>query len=262
MNEEKKTNETKKSAKTKTVAKTSPNKKGTKKTSSKPKTTAKKSSVKKEPSVKIEKKPTIQKTIMSNEPSKTENKVQEEQKINIKKETSKDISQPNLLSFLTILLMAILVTISIVTLFMKAKESTYSQMWENKSYLVEKELGPEITCDELANAILGEQAFIFATSYNGEEEFELEKSLAKIIKTNALKDFYIYPLEDSCGPISSSDSLAARNLKLSEGLSKTPAILYYRNGQLQEILMREDNKMLEAADFQHLLDIYEITSEK
>ncbi len=212
----------------------------TKKTTSKKATTTKKAPVKKVEVVKEE--PVVEKM-------ETEKKPVEE------------LYTPNMsvMAIVTVLLAAILVVIYMVTLFMKAQEVTYSEAWKDKSYLVEKELAPKISCDELANATLGNESFIFVLSYS-EEAFELEKDMAKLIKEYHLQDdFYVYTLDDNCGPISEPESIVGQNLKLTKGLNKIPAILFYRNGSLEEVVEREDEKMIEIGDFQKLLDIYEIS---
>ena len=42
-----------------------------------------------------------------------------------------------------------------------------------------------------------------------------------------------------------------------KNITKLPTILYYESGQLQEVVKRVDNHVINAGDFQKLLDIYE-----
>lgn len=158
---------------------------------------------------------------------------------------------------------AVLVLITLLTIYLQrdlAAEKVEKQDY-SVSYLETKGVGHVITCDDIANAITGDQSFIFVTSLNNEEEFKLEKQIAKIVKDNNLSDeFYIYIAgSDNCGSPSSASSVTGARLLLTSDLNSIPVILYYRNGKLTYIAQREDQSMLNAGDFSKLLDIYGIT---
>ncbi len=246
----------KKTTSKKTSTKTSTAKKnGVKKTTTR-KTTTKKPASKK-PVAKVEKKVVEEKIIEEKESFQEPIEMNEEPK----KEAKVVWNEKSHLKAIIMAVVAFLVlAVGVIVAFIQAEESgaSYSDKWKDKSYLVEKEYAASVTCDGIPNAILGDQAFILVTSFN-EEEFHLEKDLARLIRENHIEDFYVYPLVDNCGPISNASSVAGRNLLLTKGLEHTPAILYYRNGKLEEVVEREDEKMLEVGDFQKLLDIYEIT---
>jgi len=154
------------------------------------------------------------------------------------------------LRIISIILATILIIVAGVKLFFSMKETKYSDEWLNKSYLVEKGITEKVTCNELSQKITGDHKFIFITNYS-EEEFELEKDLSKILKEYHLEDkFYVYQVDESCR------ASALNSLQVTE-FSKVPTIYYYRNGLLNYKVEREDSKMMEAADFVQLLDIYE-----
>ncbi len=154
-------------------------------------------------------------------------------------------------SIVCVLLAAILLTISYFKFFKEMDFTTYSDDWKGKSYLVSKNVVHQISLGEILNVVNKEDAFIFVTNMDGEEEFKLEKDLKKIVSDYHLTSrFFVYPIN------SSNETKAYENLQVTKNI-KIPTILYYRNGVLEEIVEREDNKMMEAADFVHLLDIYE-----
>lgn len=128
------------------------------------------------------------------------------------------------------------------------KNNVYSE-----SYLVNKGDSLKVSCDELDKAIMGEKSFIYVTNLGTKEEYKLEKKLDKIIKDYKLQDnFYLYELNDNCR------STALSSLQLTSNFKKVPMILFYRDGVLQEQIVRDDNEMLSDADLVKTLDIYEI----
>ena len=256
----KKTTSKKTSTKTSTTNKTSVKKTTTKKTVTK-KPVAKKTVAPKQ-SVKIEKENLEEKMIEEKVSFPEELK---ETKVTLHEEPKKVTKtvwneKSHLKTIIMVVVSFLVLAIGVVVAFIQAEESgaSYSDKWKDKSYLVEKEYAASLTCSQIPNAILGSQAFVLVTSFS-EEEFHLEKDLARLIRENHIEDFYVYPLVDNCGPISNPSSVAGQNLLLTEGLEHVPAILYYRDGKLEEVVEREDEKMLEVGDFQKLLDIYEIT---
>ncbi len=229
-----------------------------KKTSGTKKTTASKrtSTVKKNTSSKVnhDKEVVAEKII--------ETKVETAPKVD--KKSEKEETTIFVLRVVSIILAAILVVVAGVKMFIQVRENNYSSYWENKSYLVENKLAKQISCEDISNVIQQGNKFVLVTYFGNadmseeetkiiEEEFELEKSLAKLIKQNKLEqDFYVYPLIDNCRPI------ALQNLQVSD-LDNAPIILYYRDGKLEYKVEREDELMIHESDFVKLLDIYEIT---
>lgn len=96
-------------------------------------------------------------------------------------------------------------------------------------------------------------------NYRGyEETYNLEKELWKIIKDYHIdSNFYYVDLTDENGTIN-CDMTCVINTGLNHTKFKNvPAIAYYERGSLVDIAQREDQKVLEAADFVKLLDMYE-----
>jgi len=173
------------------------------------------------------------------------------------KASEKVLPNPQPVNYMTVITM--LLAIVLIGIVLAKNLSNYEVADYTQSYLVRNNVVEKISCDDIPNAILGEQSFVFITSLNQEEEYKLEKKLASIIKSNHLQDdFYVYILDDQCGSVSDVTSEVSQKLLLTKSLEKVPSILYYRNGQLMDIVQREDEAMLNDGDFVKLLDIYEI----
>lgn len=227
----------------------------------KKKVSANKNTVKKEVKKEVVKKEEVVKS-----PEVVETKVVEEVKkepvveqISVKKEAKEDVPVNSYVSIISIVVMAFLLLVLFASMYSEELFNKYSSSWDGKSYLVSKSNVHQIKCDEISSAVTGEHSFILVTNAIGEEEFNLEKKLAKVINDYNIKnDFYVYVLNDNCGPIESGSSIASVNLQLTNGLGKVPAILYYRNGHYMDKVVREDKKMINDGDFVHLLDMYEV----
>ena len=180
----------------------------------------------------------------------------------IKKETKKQPkAEPNLLGPSRYIGIAIaLLSVILIALTLAIKFGSTQNIDYSKSYLVDKKIATEIKCNDLSNAITGEESFIFVTTLNDENEYKLEKDLKKVIGENRLNDkFYVYVDDPSCGSLSDITTNASINLKLQEKITQVPTILYYKDGSLVDYVERVDKNMIEAADFVQLLDIYELT---
>ncbi len=162
-------------------------------------------------------------------------------------------------SIVAAVVMAFLLLMLFVSMYSDSLFNKYSSGWDGKSFLVEKSHVHQIKCDEIPNAITGAESFIYVTDAKGEDEFNLEKKLAKLINERNIKNnFYVYVLNDNCGPINVGNSVASVNLQLEHGLDRVPTILYYRNGVYMDKATRSDKQMINDGDFAQLLDMYEI----
>ena len=186
-------------------------------------------------------------------PKKVETKNVEPKKVEKKEEVKEVIKTEPKLDYKMVLIVILALLILVIGL------AKIGGVFENKdfsnSYLLKnKVITNELKKENISSTLLNNEVFIFVTSLNNEEEYNLEKNLKKVIKDNDLKDnFYIYIKDE--------------NDKLSElfGIddsTKTPTVLYYKNGSLVDKVEREDEKMIEAADFAKLLDIYELSKEE
>lgn len=259
--------ETKKNPKSTNEKKTQPKKNGqTKKSAA---TTNKKATTKKTTSSKKNSKTTAVKPKKSVPPKRSEDVKavkKEELKKSVEPEKVIDESirtdmKKDQIIFALEVIATILATIIVVLVAVKTfKQIDFikeDQMYKNnlysESYLVNKGDSLKVSCDELDKAIMGEKSFIYVTNLGTKEEYELEKKLDKIIKDYKLQDnFYLYELNDNCR------STALSSLQLTSDFWKVPMILFYRDGVLQEQIVRDDNEMLSDADLVKTLDIYEI----
>ena len=195
---------------------------------------------------------TVKKTTTTKkvEPKKEEPIIKEEKVI----KEEKKINEPKLdyKMILIIVLALLIMVIGIAKIGGVFENKDYS-----KSYLLKTT--KEIKKEDISNTLLNKEVFIFITKLNqdeeyNEKEYNLEKDLKKVIKDNNIKDnFYVY-LED--------ENTNLRELFGIEEDTKTPTILYFKNGSLIDTVEREDENMMEAADFVKLLDIYELSKEE
>lgn len=239
----KKTTTKKVTTKKETPKKTTSSKKNSKTTEVKPKKSV---SPKKSEEVKAVKKEELKKSV---EPEKVIDE-------SIRTDMKKDQIIFALEVIATILATIIVLLVAVKTFrqmdFIK-EDRMYKNNLYSESYLVNKGDSLKVSCDELDKAIMGEKSFIYVTNLGTKEEYKLEKKLDKIIKDYKLQDnFYLYELNDNCR------STALNSLQLTSDFKKVPMILFYRDGVLQEQIVRDDNEMLSDADLVKTLDIYEI----
>lgn len=177
-----------------------------------------------------------------------------------KEETVQNPRVITTLQIVAIVLMVILVIVATAKIFYEYQESSFERNGYQESYLIKKKNVSTTQCGEIANAINRDQAFIYIPNLGTEEEFELEKKLADVISDYHLEDdFYVLSGEPhNCGEISDVTSEFSSELQLTSGITKTPVILFYRNGELAEVIEREDEAMLTDGDLVKVLDIYEI----
>ena len=179
---------------------------------------------------------------------KTEEKV-------IKEETKNNETKMDYKIILIIVLALLIAVIGIAKISGVFENKDFS-----KSYLLKNKVTTnELKKEDISNVLLDKEVFIFITSLNkdeeyNEKEYNLEKNLKKVIKDNNIKDnFYIYFIDSST------------NLKELFGIdenTKVPTILYYKYGNLVDQIKREDEQMMEAADFAKILDMYELSKEE
>lgn len=253
----KKSGQTKKSTAT-TTKKTTTKKVTTKKTTPKKTTSSKKNSKTTEAKPKKSVLPKAREEVKAVKKEELKKSVEPEKVIDesIRTDMKKDQIIFALEVIATILATIIVLLVAVKTFkqidFIK-EDRMYKNNFYSESYLVNKGDSLKVSCDELDKAIMGEKSFIYVTNLGTKEEYKLEKKLDKIIKDYKLQDnFYLYELNDNCR------STALSSLQLTSDFQKVPMILFYRDGVLQEQIVRDDNEMLSDADLVKTLDIYEI----
>lgn len=96
-------------------------------------------------------------------------------------------------------------------------------------------------------------------NYRGEEaNYTLEKDLYRIMKDYRLENSFYYIDLSNTEDAVNCDVTCAINQELGTNLVlNTPAIVYLKDKQVIDVAQREDKKVLEAADFVKVLDMYE-----
>ena len=109
------------------------------------------------------------------------------------------------------------------------------------------------------NQVLSEspiEYFVLINYTNNEATYNLEYGIKQIIDDYKLNDvFYYYNATDL---MKEENYLNKLNEAFKTDLIKTvPIILYFREGKIVDIVKRNDNNVINAGDFQKLLDIYD-----
>lgn len=171
------------------------------------------------------------------------------------KKSSNILSQKNILIVALIVLALVLVVLYI---------NTYRQNQEKEklstSYLIDSgTINLQITNLEEVSQILSEapsEYFVLITYTGSEDTYELEEGLKTIIDEYQLNDLFYYVDVTS---ITSEDNYLTRinNAFDTDIIETIPVIIYYKDGEIIDTVKRYDDNVINAADFQKLLDIYE-----
>mgnify|MGYP004559651181 CR=1 FL=1 len=187
--------------------------------------------------------------------TKTKNVKKTETEIKEVKETKNIFTSKNFLIIIGILLLLILV---IFYIYRVNKVNTSEKY--NTSYLVSTgTVSLEIKNLDEVSQILKEsptEYFILITYTGNKDTYNLETGLKTIIDKYKLSDsFYYINIKD----ILNEDNYLTRlnNAFETDKITKVPTILYYKDGKIKSLVHRDDNNIINASDFQKLLDIYE-----
>lgn len=184
-------------------------------------------------------------------------------KSNIRKEEKKEmqaakqtISRKSILIIVGIVLILIIVGIYIYR-WQKIKEE---ETWRTSYLISSGTINLEIKNLDEINQILLEapptEYFVLITYTGNEDTYNLEVDIKDIIDEYKLSDsFYYLNIEN----IMEQDNYLTRlnNAFNTDKISTVPIILYYKNGELVNTVTRDDDNIINAGDFQKLLDIYE-----
>lgn len=179
----------------------------------------------------------------------------------IKKETKENnindekISKKNIIIIGVIILILIIGGLYIYKVNKLKQEELYS-----KSYLIDSgTLNLEIKNIDEVNQILTEapnEYFVLITYTKDKNTYNLENGLKDIIDKYKLSDsFYYLNIQD----MMNEDNYITRlnNTFNTDKIKTVPIILYYKDGELIDTVTRYDKNIINASDFQKLLDIYE-----
>ena len=119
----------------------------------------------------------------------------------------------------------------------------------------------EISYSELDTYLVepASNTFIYITYTGDEQIYKLEKNLKKIVNNYELATDFVYVNVTENMIEDNFVNKLKEKLKISEKISKLPVILYYKDGILTDLVDSEEN-LFNVADFQKLLDNYEIAS--
>ena len=264
----KKTSGTKTSTASKTTKKVSSTQKktGTKKSASPKKTSTKvvvpekeKIVVPEEVTTKKEVKQVLEETVL---PIKEENLEQEKSEkksvpvFETRKTIKKVIPVSNYLIAAIVVVWVIIIAYVGYELSRRHQENLYQE-----GYFIHEKVDVKKISLEEAKTVThdSKDATFILFNYRGyKETYDLEKELWKIMKDYHIEsNFYYVDLTDENGT-NNCDMTCVINTGLNHTKFKNvPAVAYYERGSLVDIAQREDQKVLEAADFVKLLDMYE-----
>lgn len=183
------------------------------------------------------------------------NEIKKEEEIKEVKEAKEKVSPKNV-----IIIIAIIVALLFVGFYIYRWNQVKTEEKYNTSYLIDnKTLNLEIKNIEEVKQILTEsptEYFVLITYTKNEDTYNLETGLKKIIDEYKLSDsFYYFNIGDK---YNDQDYLDKLNKAFNtDKIKKVPIILYYKDGKIVDTVTRKDNNIINAGDFQKLLDIYE-----
>ncbi len=153
---------------------------------------------------------------------------------------------------------AVLLTLYGFAWYNVLKEGKVSQ-----SYLVkEKVISNEIQNLDEVEAIFSEvpEEYFVYISYTGSEDiYNMEKDLKKIINEYELNDIIYYLNVTSLKDNKDCIEKINKSLNLEEKkVEKLPTIIYIKDGEVIDIITRNDDNIMNVGDFQKLLDINNI----
>lgn len=100
--------------------------------------------------------------------------------------------------------------------------------------------------------------FVFLNQIGEKANYELEKNLYSIMKEYGIQDnFYYIDVTKENDLLNCNPNCLLYNSLGTTLIKNIPAVVYIKDRQVVDVAQREDKKVLEAADFVKLLDMYE-----
>ena len=185
-------------------------------------------------------------------------KNEEEKKVTEPKKTKFTQEQVN--KFCLIAGIVVLVGVLVIYYFSRVNSAQRAERIGESYLLSTQTLSLEIKNLEEIDQILTETPndyFILISYTRNQATYDLEKGLKSIIDDYNLSDHFYYL--DATKIREEDNYLATINNAFDTDMIKDlPIILYYHNGKLEDVVLREDGNPINAGDFQKLLDIYDI----
>ena len=174
-------------------------------------------------------------------------------------EAKRSISQRNVY-----IIIGVIIVIAIIIFYIFQIQERRNEERLSSSYLITSgTINLEIKNLDEVSQILAEspsEYFVLITYTGNEDTYELEEGIKPIIDDYKLSDVFYYLNIES---IMDGDNYLTRlnNAFNTDEITTVPIILYYRDGVLVDTVTRADDNVINAGDFQKLLDIYEYEGE-
>lgn len=192
-------------------------------------------------------------TLNDNQPEVTIKKTKEEAKQVA--EAKHRISRKNIY-----IIIGIIVVIALIGIYIYFWQDARNEERLSTSYLLSSDtISLEIKNLDEVSQILSEsptEYFVLITYTGDEDTYNLEEGIKPIIDDYKLSDSFYYLNIES---IMQEDNYLTRlnNAFNTDKITTVPIILYYKDGTLVDTVTRDDDNVINAGDFQKLLDIYE-----
>lgn len=162
------------------------------------------------------------------------------------------------------IIIGVIIVLAIVGFYIYRWQEIRDEERLNSSYLISSgTISLEIRNLDEVSQILSEsptEYFVLITYTGNEDNYNLEEGIKKIIDDYKLSDSFYYLNIESM--IESDNYLARLNTAFNtDKITTVPIILYFRDGELVDTVTRDDDNVINAGDFQKLLDIYEYEGE-
>lgn len=168
--------------------------------------------------------------------------------------SAREVPKKNYYILIVMLIGVVILTFAIASIVNVVKNNNVSSGYINR-YV------SEIAYSELDTYLVepASNTFIYVTYTGDENIYKLEKDLKKLVNNYELANEFIYV--NVTDEMVDEDFINELNdkLNITEKISQLPVILYYKDGVLTDIVDSEEN-LFSVADFQKLLDNYEIAS--
>ena len=158
------------------------------------------------------------------------------------------------------IIIGILVVLVLVGIYIYFWQNARNEEKLSTSYLLSSgTVSLEIKNLDEVSQILSEsptEYFVLITYTGDEDAYNLEEGIKPIIDDYKLSDSFYYLNIES---IMEEDNYLTRlnNAFNTNEITTVPIILYFKNGVLVDTVTRDDSNIINAGDFQKLLDIYE-----
>lgn len=162
------------------------------------------------------------------------------------------------------IIIGIVIVLAVVGFYFFRLQQTRNEEKLNSSYLISSgTVSLEIkNLDEVSQILLESptEYFVLITYTGNEDTYNLEEGIKTIIDDYKLSDSFYYLNIES---IMDSDNYLTRlnSAFNTDKITTVPIILYFKDGELIDTVTRDDANIINAGDFQKLLDIYEYEGE-